>query len=117
MEQRFATRLAICSSTFKNKIQLSFEFVFSSSIFSVQPSLRFIRVVQGDSPGFAFIDSLYISGEDKLVENLTDGSLSQELLMLFEKREATPYDTLEDGRTLLHVRYVILHQTSQLTVF
>jgi hypothetical protein len=96
IDTRLQIRMAICGFRLQRKAEISFDICSGGGVFSFMPAWRIQRVVSWDSPAFALLRQLR---EDEGITKDYD----QRMLQLFERREATPYDVDEDGRTLLHV--------------
>lgn len=95
-------RLILCSATFKRKINIAIIVSQGLGKWSIAPSLCTYRVVSLESPAFTLIGSL-----NKNLRTFTSSDAwiepTQELFHLFQTRQASPYERLADGQTLLHV--------------
>ncbi|RDW86106.1 ankyrin repeat domain-containing protein [Aspergillus mulundensis] len=70
---------------------------------SVCPTLRVQSIVMDDSPGFELVRTC--PPLDSTTEEISQHyhTIVQKLQLAFDQGYASPYDRLEDGRTLLHV--------------
>ncbi|KAF2008977.1 hypothetical protein BU24DRAFT_380969, partial [Aaosphaeria arxii CBS 175.79] len=92
-------QLNLCSLMLKRKVQISVFFSQSMRGPGVSSNLRCHRIVTSGSPAFKLVFDFLnesISGPNSY-KDMTD-----ELFKLFQLREASPHDRLEDGMTLLH---------------
>jgi hypothetical protein len=88
-------RFSLCGFGLRQKIHMSIAISrMALGSFSVNPALTCYRIVPWSSPAFEVIQIYWRSPE----------RIPGELLKLFQDGKASPYDRLEDGITLLHVR-------------
>jgi len=92
-------KATLCSLVLKKRISLSFA-RFNSAGFT--QSLQCHRIVDWDSPAFLFVVSL-VESSMILPQELFRGEVGN-LSRIFELRQASPYDRLKNGSTLLHAR-------------
>jgi len=84
------------------KLRLFMELSIGSGTFSIMPNLSFGRIVTlQSSPAFGLIHRLFHPAISSAERNPT--FYSAEMKKIFETRQASPHDRLEDGSTLLHV--------------
>jgi hypothetical protein len=94
-------RLSVCSLLLKRKFQLSVELCRGFGALSISPALRTYRIVPYESSGFELIENFWT--ERKLYQDYTANNFWKLLSELFQNGEASPYDQLPGGDTLLHV--------------
>jgi hypothetical protein len=95
-------RFWLCSATFQRKINIAIVVSQGLEKWSIAPSLYTCRIVPENSPAFALLKLFAIdidagAGLDAWIEP------TRALFRLFQTRQASPYERLADGRTLLHV--------------
>jgi hypothetical protein len=87
-------RFSFCGFGLRRKIEISIAIShMASGAFSVNPTLTCFRIVPWQSPAFELIRN-----------NRCPERVPGELFKLFQDGKASPYDRLENGATLLHVR-------------
>jgi hypothetical protein len=88
-------RFALCGSGLRRKIEISISIShMASGAFLVNPAFTCYRIVPNSSPAFKLMETYRYHVE------LIPG----QLIKLFQDGKASPYDRLENGTTLLHVR-------------
>jgi hypothetical protein len=88
-------RFSLCGFGLRRKIEISIAIShMAHGSFSVNPALTCYRIVPESSPAF----ELMLTHRDRVE------LIPLELLKLFQDGKASPYDRLENGTTLLHVR-------------
>jgi hypothetical protein len=88
-------RFSLCGFGLQRKIEVSIAISrMAHGSFSVNPALTCYRIVPESSPAFELMRTYRSRTE------LIPGKLFK----LFQDSKASPYDRLEDGTTLLHVR-------------
>ena len=93
----------------KKKFQIAVEFYYGNGEFGIKPTLQTRRVVKESmSPAFNLMEAYFQDHSDESwkQQKLDPKHLWPRLLQLFQDREASPYDQLPDGTTLLHVRRI-----------
>jgi hypothetical protein len=95
-------RLLLCSAAFKRKISIALLISQGLGKWSIAPGLCTYRIVSWGSPAFALMDSSHkklrtFTSSDAWIEP------AQELFRLFQTGQASPYERLANGQTLLHV--------------
>jgi hypothetical protein len=100
-------RLWLCSASLKRKINIAIVVSQGLGKWSIVPSLCTYRIVPESSPAFALLQSFQqklrtSTALDMWIEP------AQDLFRLFQMRQASPYERLADGRTLLHVNTHLL---------
>lgn len=82
------------------RIRLFMKLLVGNGTFSIMPSLSIGRVVTVESsPAFEIIDLI----TNRWLNPTEIRSKSMELTRIFQTRQASPHERLQDGRTLLHV--------------
>jgi hypothetical protein len=102
----FSFGMILCYLILGLKLRIFMTLSIASGTFSINPSLSARRIVSRDSPAFALIDWVFVWSENPLLVNT-----SAELIELFQTRKASPHDRLEDGTTLLHVSFDLVHSS------
>lgn len=94
----FNLRASFCNLALRRKIQLSITIsqLFTGAV-TLEHALIFRRIVPWSSPSFQLV-RLYVDGN-----TLGSGAFFDELMRIFQAREASPYDRIQDGSTLLHM--------------
>jgi hypothetical protein len=88
-------RFSLCGFGLQRKIEVSIAISrMAHGSFSVNPALTCYRIVPESSPAFELLRTY--KGRTELIPG--------KLLKLFQDGKASPYDRLENGFTLLHVR-------------
>jgi hypothetical protein len=88
-------RFSLCGSGLRRKFEISIAIShMASGSFSISPALTCYRIVSWSSPAFKLM---------RTYRNRTE-LIPGKLLKLFQDGKASPYDRLENGDTLLHVR-------------
>jgi hypothetical protein len=91
--------IILCYLILGLKLRLFMQLSIGSGTFSIMPSLSFRRIVTIESsPAFQLIHSFPSSRENSR-NSIAD------LTKIFQKRQASPHDRLENGCTLLHVSF------------
>jgi hypothetical protein len=91
--------IILCYLILGLKLRLFMQLSIGSGTFSIMPSLSFRRIVTiASSPAFQLIQSFSYSRENSR-NSIAD------LTKIFQTRQASPHDRLENGRTLLHVSF------------
>jgi hypothetical protein len=89
-------RFSLCGFSLRRKFEISIAISrMAPGAFSVNPSLTCYRTVPKSSPAFELMRTY----------NRCPELIPGKLFKLFQDGKASPYDRLEDGATLLHVRY------------
>ena len=97
-------RTTLCSLILRRKISLSFTLSYGTR-FSTAQNLECHRFVTSSSPAFALVKSLV--GSSIYMSQETFHGEVDKLSAVFQRRQASPYDRLLDGRTLLHASNII----------
>lgn len=94
-------RLSGCSMLLGRKLKLSIDIQRGAGMFNISPLLQTFHVVSPTSPAFALLRDMSFSrlSLDRRLQVFED------LKVLFDTGEATVYDRLVDGTTLLHVSF------------
>jgi hypothetical protein len=88
-------RFSLCGFGLRRKIEISIAIShMAHGSFSINPALTCYRTVPKSSPAFELMRNY----------NRCPERIPGELFKLFQDGKASPYDRLEDGTTLLHVR-------------
>jgi hypothetical protein len=95
-------RFWLCSAVFKRKINIALVVSQGLEKWSIAPSLCTYRIVSKHSAAFALLTSLpsdihTSAGLDGWIEP------ARALFHLFQMRQASPYERLANGQTLLHI--------------
>jgi hypothetical protein len=89
-------RFSLCGFGLRRKVEMSIAISrMAHGSFSVNPALTCYRIVPESSPAFKLMETYRNRVE----------LIPLELIKLFQDGRASPYDRLEYGHTLLHVRY------------
>ncbi len=96
-QTRIVMNLHFCSYLLRRKVTIALQLFSSNSRFTISPMLQATRIVPIDSPSFTFISDLRYSYETNSAHILI-----HDLKRLFDANQASPYDRLSDGTTLLH---------------
>jgi len=102
-------RISLCSMLLKKKFQIAVEFYYGNGEFGIRPTLQTRRIVKESmSPAFNLMEAYFQDYYDESRKQRKPGlkHLWSRLLQLFQDREASPYDQLPDGTTLLHVHKI-----------
>jgi hypothetical protein len=97
-------RFSLCGFGLRRKIEVSIAISrMATGSFSVNPALTCYRIVPEWSPAFQVLETYRKCPE----------VIPLELTKLFQDGKASPYDRLESGETLLHVRYHITRPSNK----
>jgi hypothetical protein len=94
-------RLSMCSLLLRRKFDFAIEIRRGTGTLWISPALQTYRIVDICSPGFSLISEFW--REDKWRQSSAVDYLWKQLLNLFQHGEASPFDRLTNGVTLLHV--------------
>ncbi|KAL5050683.1 hypothetical protein BDW71DRAFT_215902 [Aspergillus fruticulosus] len=92
----------MCNRLLRFSVLASLQITIGTGGFAIRPQLEFRPVVPEDSPAFILLQSVkprFKEGSNRSVIR----DVNRRLFELFREGEASPLDTLADGRTILHV--------------
>ncbi|CAG5188619.1 uncharacterized protein ALTATR162_LOCUS11996 [Alternaria atra] len=92
-------RATLCSLILRTKVSLSLKLSYDAG-FSVTQNLQCHRVVDESSPAFALVKNL-VWFDNNMSDEIFRGEVDR-LFAMFQHKQASPHDRLEDGSTLLH---------------
>jgi hypothetical protein len=94
-------RLSMCSLLLRRKFDFAIEVRRGTGTLWISPALQTYRIVDVCSPGFNLI--VEFMRERKWMQSSAADYFWKQLLNLFQHGEASPFDRLPNGITLLHV--------------
>ncbi|KAF2787502.1 hypothetical protein K505DRAFT_342889 [Melanomma pulvis-pyrius CBS 109.77] len=97
----FNLQFSFCSPALQRRIQIGFDVWQGLGLFRIKPSLTTYRIVHRNSPAFRMIhnfscETWVCPQQNSWVET------AQKLWSLFRTRQASPFERLDNGQTLLH---------------
>jgi hypothetical protein len=103
-------RFSVCFWAFRRKVQLACAIAHMAGTSKIAPTLIHYRVVPESSPAFRLLSAredwydILDQDERALVIDNHLRTAAATLTRMFERGEASPYDRLSNGKSLLHVR-------------